>query len=242
MAVRWLDKYEVDQAYRVFKDSLDYSKVVVDSGLGAFSRPYVSESSGLQRLHIGASFFGTVGGYAWASQHSSSKVPEMTVRAWRGKKLERETETDSHGKYYIGSLPPLTYQLQFVSATHKLVTSVPTEIHPGEYRQVDCVAGQYAVWRGYPNVETRDFTLLMHELTHAWQSQHGKSMFLSGLGCQILDTVEGDAYSFGAGEAWGDYNIEQQASIVATWYGYGCRDFGKLWPYIRDYVRKGKTD
>jgi hypothetical protein len=241
MAVRWLEKDEKAEASKVFRDSLDSSKVIIDSGLGFGNKPWVSNDNGRQRVHVGSSFFGTLGGLAWASKTDSAKVSGMTVRAWYGMKLKGEDETDAKGRYYIGKLIPGAYRVEFFSDSYKPVISVPTELRAGEYRQVDCVAGQYVTWRGWANVSTRDFNVLMHELTHAWQNQHGVDLFLSGLGCQIENVVTGDAYSFGPGEPWGDYSIEQQASLVAWWYGLGAHEYGtKYWPYIRDYVRKGK--
>ena len=49
------------------------------------------------------------------------------------------------------------------------------------------------------------------------------------------------AYGFTAGKPWGDYNPEQQASIVEAWYKSGMPEDGALWPYIRNNIRKGQN-
>ena len=48
-----------------------------------------------------------------------------------------------------------------------------------------------------------------------------------------------DAYAYSLGMDWGDYNVEQQASIVEDWYKRGRSSKDKAFPYIRDYVWKG---
>lgn len=83
--------------------------------------------------------------------------------------------------------------------------------------------------------------LLIHELTHAWQIADRN--FVPGFMCSALVTqanLFGDSvYAYdGFGSAWGDLNIEQQASIVDDWFaatgksnGYRPMDQGS--PYYR---------
>ena len=60
--------------------------------------------------------------------------------------------------------------------------------------------------------------LLIHELVHAWQIEH--TNFVPGLVCEgIGNQLTGQPYEPGAAaRPWGDYNLEQQATIVDEWY------------------------
>ena len=84
--------------------------------------------------------------------------------------------------------------------------------------------------------------LLIHELTHAWQIQHGS--FLPGLMCSMLvtqaeNTFVDDVYAYGPpGPPWDELNPEQQASIVDQWYAGsklsdGWASMDQLNPYYR---------
>jgi hypothetical protein len=84
--------------------------------------------------------------------------------------------------------------------------------------------------------------LLIHELTHVWQSVHSvwpASFIFNSLWHQI--TSGGNAYSYKAGQPWGDYNVEQQASIVEDWFAQGQAMSTPLYPYIRDHIRTAKA-
>ena len=60
--------------------------------------------------------------------------------------------------------------------------------------------------------------LLVHELTHAWQSEHGVHR-VAYIGKSIVaQLAPGDAYAYQPGKNWEDYNPEQQASILEDWY------------------------
>jgi hypothetical protein len=65
--------------------------------------------------------------------------------------------------------------------------------------------------------------LLIHELTHVWQIKTGN--FIPGFMCssfinQVNHTFGDSVYKYGdAGPGWGDFNLEQQASIVDDWFG-----------------------
>lgn len=83
--------------------------------------------------------------------------------------------------------------------------------------------------------------VFIHELVHVWQSAHGPNPFdylVHWLHQRI--TVGDDAsYVFVAGQSWASYGVEQQASIVETWYRDGRTESetDPLFRYIRDNVR-----
>lgn len=119
---------------------------------------------------------------------------------------------------------------------------------------------------------------LIHEMTHVWQGQHGayptnymvQSLFAqlsSGIGDIIKkrewrtwDEHRGATYTFAMsdiGKNWSEFNVEQQASIVESWYiaeadrknegrffgdgvyGGGTSETDPRFPYIRDVIRAG---
>ena len=101
--------------------------------------------------------------------------------------------------------------------------------------------------------------LLLHELAHVWQGQHLVPFMLNSAAHQTLSAVNngGDvasAYSYTVGKPWGQYNVEQQASIVAHWYmptdscfengpcGGGMKTTDSRYRYIRDNIRKNKPN
>jgi len=60
-----------------------------------------------------------------------------------------------------------------------------------------------------------DMALLIHELTHVWQIQHGVWLKVR----RVL--VEGGVYRYGRpnpAQLFDSYTVEQQASIVEDWY------------------------
>jgi hypothetical protein len=95
---------------------------------------------------------------------------------------------------------------------------------------------------------TQDFRrTLVHETTHVWQGKNSifsmtyviNSAFNQ---CQgMMKSSRSAAYGFKAGSPFHTYNAEQQAYLVETWYDSGSPTSGPLWPYIRDYIRKGKA-
>lgn len=90
-----------------------------------------------------------------------------------------------------------------------------------------------------------DFSLLLiHELGHVWQGQHGVPFMSNSAYHQTMAAIQnnGDpsgAYVYVPGLQWSKYNSEQQASIITKWYSNGRRTNDELYPYIRDNVRKG---
>lgn len=113
----------------------------------------------------------------------------------------------------------------------------------------------------YPNLAADDDRrrLLIHELTHVWQAQHLVPITLNSAVHQTLSAIQngGDvsaAYAYTVGKSWGQYNIEQQASIVAHWFmpsnmcfvnggpcGGGMKTTDARYRYIRDNIRQNKA-
>lgn len=112
----------------------------------------------------------------------------------------------------------------------------------------------------YPNMTADDDRkrLLIHELTHVWQAQHLVPITLNSAVHQTLSAINngGDvsaAYAYTVGKSWGQYNIEQQASIVAHWFtptnicfesgpcGGGMKTTDSRYRYIRDNIRQNKA-
>lgn len=98
----------------------------------------------------------------------------------------------------------------------------------------------------YPDMSVTHRALLVHELAHVWQGSNSKSS-TTYVNNSIMNQCRADltiggtrtAYDYTPGSNWRTYNAEQQASIIEHWYNSGMPTSGALWPYIRDYVRKG---
>jgi hypothetical protein len=61
-------------------------------------------------------------------------------------------------------------------------------------------------------------SVLVHELTHAWQIEH--TTFIPGMICKALfeRDYSQDVRASGSGAAWSSFSLEQQGSIVDSWY------------------------
>jgi hypothetical protein len=61
-------------------------------------------------------------------------------------------------------------------------------------------------------------SVLMHELTHAWQIEH--TTFIPGMMCKALieRDYSQDVETSGNSASWSSFSLEQQASIVDSWY------------------------
>jgi len=71
-----------------------------------------------------------------------------------------------------------------------------------------------------------DAAWLVHELTHAWQHQHGRSVILRGLVEQTGAYLGYSPYKYGKldpARAFGSYKNEQQAAIVEDHFRTGRR-------------------
>jgi hypothetical protein len=108
----------------------------------------------------------------------------------------------------------------------------------------------------YPDltIDPYGLKLLVHEMTHVWQGRNdwfALSSTLAALAaqCKGMSTARGfsgrgAAYGYTLSSplaAWGSFNPEQQAQIVEDWYKDGSSTTAAAFPYIKDYVRKGKT-
>ena len=63
--------------------------------------------------------------------------------------------------------------------------------------------------------------VFVHEMTHAWQWQHGRYPLNEAIGAFIVNGFDYDQaypYDLTSGNALDDYNLEQQASIVADYW------------------------
>lgn len=98
----------------------------------------------------------------------------------------------------------------------------------------------------------KDLPLLMHELTHVWQS---KLRLLKEL--LVYDAIVDREYGFTPGLQWNEYGLEQQASIVEAWVlGATMRHSGRfdagarrpfttrppLFRYINGNIRRSDND
>ena len=97
--------------------------------------------------------------------------------------------------------------------------------------------------------------LFIHELTHAWQIEHGS--FLPGLVCQgvvnqALNTLGVGVYAVPPpGAAWSGMSLEAQASVVDQWFAgektpsvpfrQPADPNDPYFGYIRDNIRAGRT-
>jgi hypothetical protein len=77
--------------------------------------------------------------------------------------------------------------------------------------------------------------VFIHEMSHAWQIQ--TKSFIPGILCDYLTKTH--TYTVGAaGKAWSDYGIEQQATIVDTWFG----TYALNWVDVTDAARRLASD
>ncbi len=88
--------------------------------------------------------------------------------------------------------------------------------------------------------------LLIHELAHVWQGQHGVPLgyVLNSAFHQALSAITngGDvapAYNYTTGLKWAQYNCEQQASIVEDWFAGGSQSSNSRYVYITRNIRPG---
>jgi hypothetical protein len=100
----------------------------------------------------------------------------------------------------------------------------------------------------YPDLATpnRYRDLLVHETCHVWQGKNSTFALSYVFGsaynqCKgiLSGASRNAAYNYRPLGDWGSYNPEQQAKLVEDWYDAGEHGSGDLWPYIRDFVRKG---
>ena len=96
---------------------------------------------------------------------------------------------------------------------------------------------------GFANAITpTNLGTFIHELTHVWQSFNqtiASAYIFNSLWHQTISG--GSAYSYSPGQAWGSYNVEQQASIVQDWFSMdGMSITSPRFTYIRNNIRTGR--
>ena len=85
-------------------------------------------------------------------------------------------------------------------------------------------------------------SLLIHELTHVWQSAHSgwaPAYIFNSVWHQLIDGKKA-AYGYVSGLSWNSYSVEQQARIVEDWFASGKSESDPNYRYIRDNIRKAK--
>ena len=102
-------------------------------------------------------------------------------------------------------------------------------IHIGPIGYPDCTSKRFIPHQGPTN------TVFIHEMTHVWQYAKGDNVKLSSLWAQA---TEDDAYKYVVGDAWNDYNSEQQGDIVKRWFAGGMSKSMPEFQYIEKVVRK----
>jgi hypothetical protein len=101
------------------------------------------------------------------------------------------------------------------------------------------------VWGSQATKEKGWELTLVHESTHVWQGHtYGPGYITNSVwsnGCaQAVTGDRNNCYPYTPGQAWGSYNVEQQASLVQDWFDpkFGdCQDADPRFPYIRDVIR-----
>lgn len=141
---------------------------------------------------------------------------------------------------------------------------VLTDLHsPDQYREFTypAIDGsiQVNMGRNYDNplgadvngrsVYSTPASVLMHELTHAWQIEH--TTFIPGMMCKALieRDYSQDVETSGSGASWSSFSLEQQGSIVDSWYSkfiaQGLDSSAALtdarFKYISENIRQGQA-
>ena len=83
-----------------------------------------------------------------------------------------------------------------------------------------------------------DRNIFIHEMTHVWQYYHGYSVILGSAWANTF----GAGYTYTNGQAWGSYNVEQQAQLVEDWYNAKIGNLSRVdlrFVYIDKIIRPG---
>jgi hypothetical protein len=81
--------------------------------------------------------------------------------------------------------------------------------------------------------------VFIHEMVHVWQYGIGSFVKASSIWAQAAEVLGGSsAYGYTLGDAWDDYNVEQQGDIVSDWFGKGMSTSDAAFPYIDKVVRR----
>lgn len=207
---RWPTTNEWSIITAVFGDTMPFrQRILITDGLGGGDRPFTIPTAAISLATIPAAMQAAL----------AALVTNATGRL--GDALT--TVVNFTGWHGIGAAPS---QLLGIANLGYLVNVGPT---------------------AYPNMDTAAHrNLLVHEFAHVWQGKNStssttyvaNSMF-NQCRADFSSGSHGGAYAYTAGNNWRTYNAEQQASIVEDWYAGGMAQSGALWPYVRDYVRKG---
>lgn len=168
-------------------------------------------------------------------------VPNVTDLPTAPKvRVLKATERELLGSVYGSSI---NYGMVRITNTEGVSDGAPWTTNTPPFYTVNVGVHCYV---GFERDDCRDgdgLGLLIHELAHVWQGQHGIPFMMNSLYHQRKAVAEhGDrnrAYDFEPGAQWRTYNAEQQARIVETWYRDGLDPAHELYPYIRDNVRPG---
>lgn len=256
MPERKLDDDELFRGKLVFKETIKYSKVRVSSKLGIGSRPYTTPYGTNYYIHMGPQFFANIFGYVRYPDFSPAKW--IKVKAWRNPQvLAAKTQTDKEGLFELPGLQAGTYRVQFETPAKysgppwKVISSLQ-EVGNGRLWRVDAVIGEKIYPLGFPYPDIRDYAVLIHELMHVWQGQHGKHYLIQAAGCQIEAVLseipvlgivfDRDPYDdYKSKKDWDSMNVEAQAQLVEDWFKELMPEYGSKYSYIRDRVLKGKA-
>jgi hypothetical protein len=85
----------------------------------------------------------------------------------------------------------------------------------------------------------RGRAVLIHELTHVWQFYHGYWVALRSFWANVPG--KGYYYTLEESDAWDDFNVEQQASIVEHWFTRGMQINDDRFTFIDKIIRPGIT-
>jgi hypothetical protein len=92
------------------------------------------------------------------------------------------------------------------------------------------------------DVAESDQWVFVHEMAHAWQWQHGRYPVYEAIGTYFTKGGKYEKaypYDLTSGSSFDDYNLEQQASIVADYWGLLT---GKLRPQQNKNAQATKND
>ena len=81
--------------------------------------------------------------------------------------------------------------------------------------------------------------LLIHELTHVWQSSHSiwSAAYIFDSAWHQITEGATKAYQYASGQPWNSYSVEQQAQIVEDWFAGGQIESDPNFRYVRDNIR-----
>ena len=80
--------------------------------------------------------------------------------------------------------------------------------------------------------------LFIHEMTHVWQYYHGYWVVLRSAWANSK-LGAGYGYTLQASDAWDDFNVEQQASLVEHWFSGGMSTTDDRFVFIEKIIRAG---